>query len=544
MTEDKLTLKKLLSFEIKAVILGVLISVAAALSSIALMGSAAWFLSAMGIAGATGILINIFIPSALIRMFALSRTAFRYLERLVTHNATFKIIAALRSYLFERILQINFKEALNLKKSDCERRFRENTMRLEYAFLKDALPKLLALIICTAAIVFIGIFDCLLAFYLFCLIFICAVLIPWLFTYFLCDKTLSLSADLSALNDGAVKVGEGLTDLILNHADKKLKADLLMLNKRICKVRAVFTLVEDMLLSITYLASAVALILSLYLIAPYYAEGKVNGACYVLLGIISFSMFEAVFPLALSFTKFAEVRHAFNEINALINLPKNQNEQGQEFDENLKRITFKNVCFSYSKEMPLIINHFSASFVNCKNYALCAEVGSGKTTLVYLMTSLLKDYDGIILLNGKDLKSFSGSSIRKCFSVAPQSNDFFSGTILDLFKEVNPEIDEKTIFKLLDEVELTDFVKSLPLGLNQFLGNNGISVSGGQSRRLVLARALCRNCDFLILDEPGEGLDIRQGQRILKRILCSRKGVILISHKSTGLNFCDEIIRI
>ena len=418
--------------------------------------------------------------------------------------------------MFERILQINFKEALNLKKSDCERRFRENTMRLEYAFLKDALPKLLALIICTAAIVFIGIFDCLLAFYLFCLIFICAVLIPWLFTYFLRDKTLSLSADLSALNDGAVKVGEGLTDLILNHADKKLKADLLMLNKRICKVRAVFTLVEDMLLSITYLASAVALILSLYLIVP----------------------------LALSFTKFAEVRYAFNEINALINLPKNQNEQGQEFDENLKRITFKNVCFSYSKEMPLIINHFSAYFVNCKNYALCAEVGSGKTTLVYLMTSLLKDYDGIILLNGKDLKSFSGSSIRKCFSVAPQSNDFFSGTILDLFKEVNPEIDEKTIFKLLDEVELTDFVKSLPLGLNQFLGNNGISVSGGQSRRLVLARALCRNCDFLILDEPGEGLDIRQEQRILKRILCSRKGVILISHKSAGLNFCDEIIRI
>ena len=66
MTEDKLTLKKLLSFEIKAVILGVLISVAAALSSIALMGSAAWFLSAMGVAGAAGILINIFIPSALI----------------------------------------------------------------------------------------------------------------------------------------------------------------------------------------------------------------------------------------------------------------------------------------------------------------------------------------------------------------------------------------------------------------------------------------------------------------------------------------------
>ena len=544
MTEDKLTLKKLLSFELKSVILGVLIAVAAAVSSVALMGSAAWFLSAMGIAGATGMLINIFIPSALIRMFALSRTIFRYLERLITHNATFKIIAGLRTYLFERILQIEFKEALNLKKSDCERRFRENSMRLEYAFLRDALPKLLALIICTAAVLFIGIFDFLLAFYLACLIFICAVLIPWLFTYFMRYKTLSLSADLSALNDGAVKVGEGLTDLILNHADKKLKTDLLVLNDRICKVRAFFTLVEDTLLNITYLVSAIALILSLYLMAPYYAQGKVSGACYVLLGIISFSMFEAVFPLALSFTKFSEVKHAFNEINALMNLPKDQKEQGKEFNESLQSITFNNVSFTYSKESPLLINKFSASFVNSKNYALCADVGSGKTTLVYLMTSLLKDYSGTILLNEKDLKSFSGSSVRKCFSVAPQSNDFFSGTILDSFKEVNPHIDENSIFKVLDEVELTDFVKNLPLGIHKFLGNNGLLLSGGQARRLVLARALCRNCDFLILDEPGEGLDVIQEQRILKRILCSRKGVILISHKGAGLNFCDEIIRI
>lgn len=544
MTEDKLTLKKLLSFEIKAVILGVLISVAAAFSSIALMGSAAWFLSAMGIAGATGILINIFIPSALIRMFALSRTVCRYLERLITHNATFKIIASLRTYLFERILQINFKESLNLKKSDCERRFRENTMRLEYAFLKDALPKLLALIICTAAVVFIGIFDFLLAFYLFCLIFICAVLIPWLISYFMRNKTLSLSADVSSLNDGAVKVGEGLTDLILNHADKKLQDDLLRLNERICKIRAAFTLAEETLLSITYLASAVALILSLYLLAPFYAQGKVSGACYVLLGIVAFSMFEAVFPLALSFTKFSEVKHAFNEINALVNLPKDRQEQGQEFSQSLNSITFENVSFSYSKESPLVIDNFCASFDSSKNYALCADVGSGKTTLVYLMTVLLKDYSGTILLNGMDLKSFSGSSVRKCFSVAPQSNDLFSGTIFDLFREVNPHIDESAIFKVLAEVELYEFVKNLPLGLHQFLGSNGISVSGGQARRLVLARALCRNCDFLILDEPGEGLDAIQEQRILKRILCSRKGVILISHKDAGLNFCDEIIRI
>ena len=327
-------------------------------------------------------------------------------------------------------------------------------------------------------------------------------------------------------------------------ADKKLKTDLLVLNERICKVRAFFTLVEDTLLNITYLVSAIALILSLYLMAPYYAQGKVSGACYVLLGIISFSMFEAVFPLALSFTKFAEVKHAFNEINALMNLPKDQKEQGKDFNESLQSITFNNVSFTYSKESPLLINKFSASFVNSKNYALCADVGSGKTTLVYLMTSLLKDYSGTILLNEKDLKSFSGSSVRKCFSVAPQSNDFFSGTILDSFKEVNPHIDENSIFKVLDEVELTDFVKNLPLGIHQFLGNNGLLLSGGQARRLVLARALCRNCDFLILDEPGEGLDVIQEQRILKRILCSRKGVILISHKGAGLNFCDEIIRI
>ena len=115
-------------------------------------------------------------------------------------------------------------------------------------------------------------------------------------------------------------------------------------------------------------------------------------------------------------------------------------------------------------------------------------------------TVIVFDRNNYLVLNEKDLKSFSGSSVRKCFSVVPQSNDFFSGTILDSFKEVNPHIDENSIFKVLDEVELTDFVKNLPLGIHQFLGNNGLLLSGGQARRLVLARALCRNCDLLILD--------------------------------------------
>ena len=135
-------------------------------------------------------------------------------------------------------------------------------------------------------------------------------------------------------------------------------------------------------------------------------------------------------------------------------------------------------------------------------------------------------------------------SYRERFSVALQDNALFSSSLFDIFKMVKTDVTEQEIMEVLKKVELDDFVKTLPNGFNEWLGNTGMAVSGGQAKRLSLARALLIDSDFLILDEVAEGLDVKQEKRIIDNILTSRKGVIIITHKQAGLDLCDKIIEL
>ena len=541
MSTKKLSLRLLLSFEVKAVLLGLIVTVLATFSSIALMASAAWFLTAMGIAGSAMLLINIFIPSALIRMFAVSRTALRYAERLTTHNATFKIIERLRVFIFKNLLKLPLPLTLELKKSDLERRFRENTQQLEYAFLRDALPKLIAFIFCALALILLSFINPILAIVIFILIAVCSCLMPYVLMKVLQKDIHTMALVLKSLNDATVDVGTGLFDLKLLGADKRLKDKMLCNNLKLSKIRYKLKLCEELLLSFAQVTAMLALVVTLYLMYPYVLRNEIGGAFYALIAIGVYALFEVIYPLALSFTRFIEVKQAINELNSFLDKAQDIKKETSKLDTILEKIEFRNLNFAYTKDS-LVLNDFSKSFVNTHNYALCGKVGSGKSTLLYLMTGLLDNYEGTILFNDQDLKTLDKSSVREHISVAVQGNEFFSGSIKNIMQAVKADVTTREIEDVLKIVELDDFMHSLPEGLDQFLGNNGTAVSGGQARRLNIARALLLKREFLILDEPSEGLDVKQEQRILERILQLRKGVILITHKKAGIDLCDEKI--
>ena len=121
-------------------IFGIFMSFIATFASVALMGTATWFLSAMAIAGFYDYALNIFIPSALIRLLALARTLLRYGERYYTHDATFRLLAYLRVFLFERALALKLEDAMRLKSSDLQRRLQADLERLEMIYVRQLVP--------------------------------------------------------------------------------------------------------------------------------------------------------------------------------------------------------------------------------------------------------------------------------------------------------------------------------------------------------------------------------------------------------------------
>ncbi len=170
--------------ELYGALFGVFMSFIATFSSIALMGTATWFLTAMAVHGVLDIALNIFIPSALIRLLALSRTLLRYGERYYTHDATFRLIAYLRVFLFERALDLKIEDALKLKSSDLQRRMQSDLERLEMIYVRQFVPFACAFLL---GLVLGGVllaFSPLMAFTALSLMVVSGVILPYVLTRF------------------------------------------------------------------------------------------------------------------------------------------------------------------------------------------------------------------------------------------------------------------------------------------------------------------------------------------------------------------------
>lgn len=175
--------------------------------------------------------------------------------------------------------------------------------------------------------------------------------------------------------------------------------------------------------------------------------------------------------------------------------------------------------------------------------ALVGESGSGKSTLVRLLTGLARPEQGRIMVNGIDLARLAPESWRAGLAWVPQKPYFFKGTIRENLLLGCPEKGEPEIRAALDSAAATVFISRLPAGLDTELGDGGAGLSGGELRRLALARAFLRNALLVVLDEPTAGLD-RENERLvgqaLQRLAIGRT-MLLISHREETQALAERV---
>ena len=209
--------------EKKAMVFAIIIALLSSLSSIALMATAGMFLTLMGIAGVSGTTVNLFIYSSSIRFFALSRTGLRYLERIISHQTTFKIIVKLRSFLFKKALNLELKEAQLLRNSEVTRLLTKNTETIELSFIRQVQPIFVALITVLLVNAYMAYFDVKFALINLILCICSGVLVPYLIYKVLLKNLKAQDTLLQNLNNLAFDLVNGLFDLKLTHAFDKFK---------------------------------------------------------------------------------------------------------------------------------------------------------------------------------------------------------------------------------------------------------------------------------------------------------------------------------
>lgn len=211
-------------------------------------------------------------------------------------------------------------------------------------------------------------------------------------------------------------------------------------------------------------------------------------------------------------------------------------------NENIKeKIEIKNVSFNYNNDN-IIINNISLKIKLNSFVAIVGVSGAGKSTLIDIILGLLKPSSGAVLIDNDNLNSINLEEHRSRIGFVPQENIFFSGTLRENLT-FDKKIDNSFIEESLEIAQLSEFIKSLPKGLETLIGEGGVKLSGGQRQRLSIARALIRNPQVLILDEATSSLDSKSEvnfQRALEAI-ASNYTIIVVAHRLSTVKKASNI---
>lgn len=222
--------------------------------------------------------------------------------------------------------------------------------------------------------------------------------------------------------------------------------------------------------------------------------------------------------------------------------------QGEDPGSVIESLEFRNVSFAYKDKK--VIDGLNMKFEAGKTYALVGHNGAGKTTLIKLLLRFYDPTEGEIYLNGKDIRTFELRKYRELFATAFQDNRIFSMSVLDnvLMKEGNnDESDKEEAQKALELAGVYDKIMSLPLGMDTILtrefDDKGELLSGGETQKIVVARAFVKKSPFKVFDEPSSALDPIAEYRLFENIskYCSDNILVFISHRLSSVKNADMI---
>ena len=536
---------RLFKFAKLPLFLGLVLMITGLASSIGLLTTSGWFLAATAIAG-LGTLFNFFYPSASVRGLAIGRTLFRYFEKLVTHDATFRILAKLRVQVFEKIIPLSPAVLNRYRNSDLLNRLVSDVDTLDSLYLRLIAPFITAIFVILAMCIGLSFVNAPLALGLGASLLLLVFVIPTVF-YQLGKKFGDKLVHSRALyRTQFLEFIQAQAELLLFNAEDKLKDNL-------AKTEANWQADQQKEANLSGFSTALSLFLNGLIIAAMlwfssqaeFGNDEYRMAFIALFTFAALASFEILMPLGSAFLHIGQVIASAERVTDIIEQQPLVTFNGKaEFDQNATTlIEAKDLSFTYPERQNRALENLNLTIQKGQKVAILGKTGSGKSTLLQL---LVRNYDanqGELFLAGKPIADYSEDTLRSQFCFLTQRVHVFSDTLrqnLQFASAVN--ISDEKMIEVLNQVGLGKLLEQ-EQGLDIWLGDGGRPLSGGEQRRLGLARILLNDAPILLLDEPTEGLDRETERQILRLILAhaENKTLIMVTHRLTAIEQFDEL---
>jgi ATP-binding cassette, subfamily C, bacterial CydC len=518
------------------------------LASIGLLAVSGWFLSASAVAGlslAAARYFDIHTPSASIRGFAVLRTAGRYAERVISHEATLRLLASLRVWFYRQIEPRAPANLFRQRSGDLLNRIVTDIDTLDALFIRVLSPTLVALAV---TLVVGGVLWWLapsLA-VLFLLFFLAAGVLTPLLTERLSRRVgAEIQHQLARLRVNLMEDLQGAADLSVYGAQHRHRHDRLAENEQLLGLQEKMARISGCSTALTTLFSGLAALTALYVALPLAASGHFAGPVLALITFGVLAAFEAVLPLPLAYQMLGRIGAAARRLLEISQTPPAVHFPAEPAVMPAEHaISYHRVSFAYpGGGGRSAVAAIDLTVPRQSTVALVGPSGSGKTTLAHLLTRFWDVDQGQITIGGTDLRHFNEGQLRQMVTLVSQKGHIFSATLRDNLRIAAPQAEDALLWEALERAQLADFVAGLPEGLATWAGEGGSQLSGGEARRLILARALLKNAPIWVLDEPTEGLDNQTRYRFTETIFANLAGksALFISHTREVLDRVDQV---
>jgi len=480
-----------------------------------------------------------------VRFLGISRGVFRYLDRLVSHHVNFRLLSILRIWFYDCLKLLAPARLIHYQRGDLLSRAIGDIDTLDQFYVRAVSPVISAIFATVGFSMLVGSWNVRLGWILAAGLSVTSFVLPALVYIFSRGPAKQLVDQRAILSQTMLDTLRGAAEIIVFQQQEE---ELTQINRVSLQTnRAQVGLAHSQGLSngmnavLTQGTVAIMLLVGI----PLVRTGELDGIMLAVIVLITMASFEISIPIAQAaqfwesslqaarrLFEMADQQPAIIEPVIPVSVPEKPN------------ILIRNLSFQYHGNLPLAADHLNIDIPYGRKIALVGENGSGKTTILNLLMRFWDCQPGEILIDGIPVQEFSPKELRQRIGYVSPGGAIFQTTLRQNLLLANPGALDADLLRVLDSVQLGEWVQTLPDGLDTWLGASGLTISGGQLQRIQLARGLLMDAPIYLLDEPTTHLDVETENRLISlfRSIFQNRSLVWVTHRLVGLDWLDEIL--
>ena len=515
--------------------------VAAVGSSIGLLTVSAYLIS---FAALQPPLLDLTLAIVGVRFFGISRAVFRYLERLASHDLSLRLLSGLRARIARALYRIGPAGVATFRAGDLVGRVLDDVDEIQHVFTRVIAPPLIALFIAVLTLVLAVAWLPSSAPMILVPLLVAGIVVPWITQRAGRASGAAVAHDRGVLIGQTVEIIEGARAVVALGEEDRLLASADEAATRVARAERKTAWLHGFGDAAILALIGVSLVGTLWVAAAASQAGRLDGVMVAVLAMLAITPFEAVMPLPSAFERLGRSLGAadrlFQVIDAESPTEPPPSPQPVPADRTL-RVAAVEVIASGGER---ILGPIDLTIRPGASIGIIGETGAGKTTLAHILCRFRDPDHGSVTLGGTDLRDLDPAGLRSTVGYEDDQAFLFRGSLVGNVRVGDPEATDDDVRAVLDRVGFGAWATDLPDGLQHEVGEGGASVSGGQRRRIALARALLADFPIVVLDEPISGLDPLVAEAVMGNVLDATRDrtLIVITHRPVGLDRMDQII--